>query len=141
MNILRTLDAVTGTLLNSRILQQPFLQSDIGCTDIPDYIGVIVCLIPFFDGGFLTDFRRVRQSLIPAPIQHTSFLKVTRMEHPTVASRMVSLNTQLADLFADQYLGIYKFFAVDVQTLKDRPGFPVLVDGSSADNDRARWVV
>lgn len=40
--------------------------------------------------------------------------------------------------FADYYLGIYKFFAIDVQTLKDRPGFPVLIDGSSADNDRAR---
>lgn len=47
MNVIRTLDAVNGTLLNSRTLQPPFLQSDIGCTDIPDYIGVIVCLVFF----------------------------------------------------------------------------------------------
>lgn len=47
LNIIRTLNAVDGTLLNSRTLQPPFLQSDIGCTDIPDYIGVVV-------GSFLT---------------------------------------------------------------------------------------
>ncbi|TVY18072.1 WSC domain-containing protein [Lachnellula arida] len=40
MNVIRTLDAVNGTMLNSRIVQPPFLQSDIGCTDIPDYIGI-----------------------------------------------------------------------------------------------------
>lgn len=39
MNVIRTLDAVNGTLINSRTVQPPFLQSDIGCTDIPDYIG------------------------------------------------------------------------------------------------------
>jgi iron transport multicopper oxidase len=42
MNIIRTFDAVNGTLLNQRTVQPPFLQSDIGCTDIPDYIGIIV---------------------------------------------------------------------------------------------------
>ncbi len=42
MNVIRTLDAVNGTLLNSRTVQPPFLQADIGCTDIPDYIGIIV---------------------------------------------------------------------------------------------------
>jgi iron transport multicopper oxidase len=46
MNIIRTLDAVNGTLLNSRTIQPPFLQSDIGCTDIPDYIGIIVSICP-----------------------------------------------------------------------------------------------
>jgi len=35
MNVIRTLDAVNGTLLNSRIVQPPFLQSDIGCTGKP----------------------------------------------------------------------------------------------------------
>ncbi len=42
MNVIRVVDAVNGTLLNSRTVQPPFLQSDIGCTDIPDYIGIIV---------------------------------------------------------------------------------------------------
>jgi hypothetical protein len=32
MNYIRTLDAVTGNLINSRQVQTPFLQSDIGCT-------------------------------------------------------------------------------------------------------------
>jgi iron transport multicopper oxidase len=47
MNIIRTVDAVNGTLLNSRTVQPPFLQSDIGCTDIPDYIGIIVRCVHF----------------------------------------------------------------------------------------------
>jgi iron transport multicopper oxidase len=41
MNIIRTLDAVTGVLINQRTLNPPFLQSDIGCYDIPNYIGII----------------------------------------------------------------------------------------------------
>ncbi len=41
MNIIRTVDAATGALINSRTIQPPFLQSDIGCTDIPNYIGII----------------------------------------------------------------------------------------------------
>lgn len=41
MNWIRTVDAVTGAAINQRQVQPPFLQSDIGCTDIPDYIGII----------------------------------------------------------------------------------------------------
>lgn len=41
INIIRTIDAVTGAAINSRTVQPPFLQSDIGCTDIPNYIGII----------------------------------------------------------------------------------------------------
>ncbi|CZR61108.1 related to glyoxal oxidase precursor [Phialocephala subalpina] len=40
-NWIRTLDAKTGALINSRQVHTPFLQSDIGCTDIPNYIGII----------------------------------------------------------------------------------------------------
>lgn len=40
-NIIRTVDAVTGTQINQRTVQPPFLQSDIGCTDIPGTIGII----------------------------------------------------------------------------------------------------
>lgn len=39
-NWIRTVDAVTGAPLKSRQVQPPFLQSDIGCTDIPDTIGI-----------------------------------------------------------------------------------------------------
>jgi len=40
-NWIRTLDAKTGALINSRQVNPPFLQSDIGCTDIPGTIGII----------------------------------------------------------------------------------------------------
>jgi iron transport multicopper oxidase len=61
MNMIRTLDAVNGTLLNSRTLQPPFLQSELGCGDIPDYIGVIgtpiidpaTDTVYFFSKGYL----------------------------------------------------------------------------------------
>lgn len=41
-NWIRTVDAVTGAPINARQVQPPFLQSDIGCTDMPDYIGKLV---------------------------------------------------------------------------------------------------
>ncbi|KAL8990408.1 MAG: hypothetical protein Q9169_008129, partial [Polycauliona sp. 2 TL-2023] len=40
-NWIRTVDAVTGALINARQVQPPFLQSDIGCTDMPDTIGIV----------------------------------------------------------------------------------------------------
>ncbi|PQE05793.1 wsc domain-containing protein [Rutstroemia sp. NJR-2017a BVV2] len=60
MNIIRTLDAVNGTLLNSRTIQPPFLQSDLGCTDIPDFIGIVgtpiidpsTSIVYFFSKGY-----------------------------------------------------------------------------------------
>lgn len=41
MNYIRTLDAVTGILINERLVQPPFLQSDIGCGDIQNFIRII----------------------------------------------------------------------------------------------------
>lgn len=38
-NWIRTFDAVTGAAIAARQVQPPFLQSDIGCTDMPDTIG------------------------------------------------------------------------------------------------------
>ncbi|KAL8651207.1 MAG: hypothetical protein Q9226_004803 [Calogaya cf. arnoldii] len=40
-NWIRTVDAVTGAPINARQVQPPFLQSDIGCTDMPDTIGIV----------------------------------------------------------------------------------------------------
>lgn len=40
-NWIRTLNAETGALINARQVNTPFLQADIGCTDIPNYIGII----------------------------------------------------------------------------------------------------
>ncbi|KAL8835845.1 MAG: hypothetical protein Q9170_003168 [Blastenia crenularia] len=40
-NWIRTFDAVTGAPISARQVQPPFLQSDIGCTDMPDTIGIV----------------------------------------------------------------------------------------------------
>ncbi|KAK8250723.1 hypothetical protein HDK77DRAFT_405859, partial [Phyllosticta capitalensis] len=40
-NWIRTLDAKTGAILNTRQVAPPFLQKDIPCTDIPNTIGII----------------------------------------------------------------------------------------------------
>lgn len=40
-NWIRTLDAKSGNLINSRQVHTPFLQSDMPCTDIPNFIGII----------------------------------------------------------------------------------------------------
>ncbi|KAI4192186.1 MAG: hypothetical protein LQ350_008690 [Teloschistes chrysophthalmus] len=39
-NWIRTFDAVTGAPLQARQVQAPFLVSDIGCTDMPNTIGI-----------------------------------------------------------------------------------------------------
>lgn len=36
---------------------------------------------------------------------------------------------------------VYRFYAVNINDLTDRPGFPVLIDGHNADNDPARYFV
>jgi hypothetical protein len=108
MNVIRTVDAVTGALINNRTVQPPFLQSDIGCTDIPDYIGII-------------------------------------------GTPIIDPNTDTVYFFSKGYKdgassggvanGIYKFYAVDINTLLDRPGFPVLIDGHNADSDPTRYFI
>jgi iron transport multicopper oxidase len=107
-NVIRTVDAVTGTLINQRLVQNPFLQSDIGCTDIPNYIGII-------------------------------------------GTPILDPNTDTVYFFSKGYqgnatgggvaLGVYNFFGVDINTFADRPGFPVLIDGHSADNDPTKYFV
>lgn len=42
---------------------------------------------------------------------------------------------------SNSLLGIYQFYAVDINTLADKPGFPVLIDGHYADNDHARYFI
>jgi len=120
MNIIRTVDAVNGTLLNSRTVQPPFLQSDIGCTDIPDFIGIIGT--PILDPTTNTVYFFSKGYRGGAAFGGVS----------NGAKLLFFLNT------ADNISGIYKFFAVDVLTLQDKLGFPVLIDGSFADNDNSR---
>jgi iron transport multicopper oxidase len=37
--------------------------------------------------------------------------------------------------------GIYNLFAVNINTLQDVPGFPVLIDGHNADSDPTRYFI
>ncbi|KAL9085044.1 MAG: hypothetical protein Q9165_007785 [Trypethelium subeluteriae] len=110
-NWIRTLDAKTGALINRRQVQTPFLQSDIGCTDIPNTIGI-------------------------------------------TGTPVIDPNTDIAYFYAKTYIpnfrtsgntgtfnGVYYFYAVNVNTLQDVPGFPLLVDGSVADNDPRKYFV
>jgi hypothetical protein len=62
------------------------------------------------------------------------------MEKRAVVSRMVSLLKIRARtvLINELNIGIYKFYAIDVSTLEDKPGFPVLIDGNFANNDKTR---
>ncbi|EDO03017.1 hypothetical protein SS1G_05494 [Sclerotinia sclerotiorum 1980 UF-70] len=106
MNVVRTLDAVNGTLLNSRVIQPPFLQSDLGCTDIPDFIGIIGT--PVID-----------------PSTNIVYFFSKGYKNGAASGGVVN--------------GLYKFYAVDIITLQDISGFPVLIDGNFADNDNARY--
>ncbi|KAF2452640.1 WSC domain-containing protein [Lineolata rhizophorae] len=110
-NIIRTVDARTGELINERQLDEPFLQSDIGCTDIPDTIGIVGT--PTIDPNTDTAYFYVKTYI-------ANFR--TEGEHGVVN-------------------GVYKFYAVDVKTLEDIDPFPILVDGSIADNDDRRYFV
>ncbi|KAJ8066890.1 hypothetical protein OCU04_004276 [Sclerotinia nivalis] len=106
MNVIRILDAANGTLLNSRVIQPPFLQSDLGCTDIPDFIGIIGT--PIID-----------------PSTNIVYFFSKGYKNGAASGGVVN--------------GLYKFYAVDIITLQDIPGFPVLIDGNFADNDNTRY--
>ncbi|MCJ1476788.1 hypothetical protein MMC13_005457 [Lambiella insularis] len=64
-NYIRTLNAKTGALVNSRQVHTPFLQSDIGCTDIPYNIGIIgtptidpaTDIVYFFAKTYIANYR------------------------------------------------------------------------------------
>lgn len=92
-------------------METPFLQAEIGCTDIPNTIGIIgtptidpaTDIAYFYAKTYIPNFRTAGQTGV--------------------------------------FNGVYKFYAVDVKTLQDVPGFPILVDGSAADNDPRKYFV
>ncbi|KAI9716656.1 MAG: hypothetical protein M1812_005194 [Candelaria pacifica] len=64
-NYIRTMNAKDGTPLQERQIHPPFLQSDIGCNDIPNYIGIIGTpvidpdteIAYFFSKTYIPNFR------------------------------------------------------------------------------------
>ncbi|KZF19452.1 WSC-domain-containing protein [Xylona heveae TC161] len=110
-NYIRTLNAKTGDILNVRQVQTPFLQAEIGCTDIPNYIGITGT--PVIDPNTDTAYFFVK-TYIP--------------------NFRASGNTGV-------FNGVYYFYAVNVNTLEDVEGYPILVDGSVADNDPLKYFI
>lgn len=109
-NWIRTLDAKTGALINSRQVHTPFLQSDIGCTDIPNTIGII------------------GTPVIDPTSDIAYFFAKTYIPHYWTAG------------ITGTYNGVYYFHGVNVNTLAD--AFPpILVDGTFADNDPAKYFI
>ncbi|KAH0175344.1 WSC domain-containing protein, partial [Aureobasidium melanogenum] len=104
-NYIRILNAKTGAVLNTRQVHPPFLQSDIGCTDIPNTIGII------------------GTPVIDPTTEIAYFFSKTYIPNYRVAG-----NTGVPN-------GVYYFHGVYLDTLQDVPGFPILIDGSVADND------
>ncbi|KAF7950917.1 uncharacterized protein EAE97_002469 [Botrytis byssoidea] len=110
-NYIRTLNAETGVLINSRQVHTPFLQSDIGCTDIPNYIGIIgtptidpaTDIAYFFSKTYIPNYR------VPG-------------------------NTGTAN-------GVYYFHAVNINTLLDVDSYPILIDGAIADNAPQKYFI
>jgi iron transport multicopper oxidase len=105
-NVIRTIDGINGTLVNSRTIQPPFLQSDIGCGDIPNYIGITGT--PIID-----------------PTTETVYFFSKGYKGGASGGGVLA--------------GQYAFYAVDFNTLQDKPGFPVIIDGNYADNDPTRY--
>ena len=110
-NWIRTLDAKTGALITSRQVQTPFAQSDIGCTDIPNYIGII-----------------------GTPVIEPSTDTVYFFAKSYVPNYRTAGNTGV-------FNGVYYFYAVNINTLQDEPGYPILIDGSVADNDHRKYFI
>ena len=60
---------------------------------------------------------------------------------------VIDPNTETVYFWAKRYIGAgrgyqngaYRFHAIDAVTLKEKPGFPVNLQGTPADNDNTRW--
>jgi hypothetical protein len=103
------LDAATGALIASRQVQTPFLSSDVGCSDSPNFIGITGT--PVIDPNTETVY----------------FFAKSYIPNYRAAGSTGLLN------------GVMYFYAVNIVTLKDVPGFPVLIDGTAMQNDPQRY--
>lgn len=108
-NWIRTLDAVTGAAIASRQVQAAFNASEVSCRDTANFLGVTGT--PVID-----------------PETDTAYFFVKTY----IPNYRVAGNTGLLN-------GVYYFYAVNVITLEDVPGFPVLIDGTVAQNDPLRY--
>jgi hypothetical protein len=97
--------------VNSRQVGTPFLQSDIGCNDIPGTIGITGT--PVIDPKTDTAY----------------FFSKTYIPNYRASGATGVIN------------GVYYFYAVNINTLQEVSGFPVLIDGTIAQNDNAKYFI
>lgn len=106
------MNAVSGVAINSRQVAAPFLMSDIpNCNDITSSTGITGT--PVID-----------------PATDIAYFYVKTY----IPGYRAPGNTGMEN-------GVYYFYAVDVNTLEDISGFPILLDGNSAQNDPRRYFV
>ena len=104
-NWIRVLDARTSDILYARQVQTPFMTSDVNSTEYGKTVGI-------------------------------------------TGTPVLDPTTDIVYFFAKSYIpdyrttgetgpdnGVYYFYAVDINTLEDVPGFPILVDAYSDDDD------
>jgi hypothetical protein len=61
------------------------------------------------------------------------------MVRPSSLRSVFSFNSSVFfSLLANLNPGQYKFYAVQIPSLQDVPGFPVIIDGNFANNDNTR---
>ena len=104
-NWIRTLDAKTGDVINARQVQTPFLNSDVNSTAYGKTLGI----------------------------------SGTPVVDPNTDVVYFFAKSYIADLRAEgetgTYNGVYYFYGVNVNTLEDVSGFPILLDGYESDNN------
>jgi hypothetical protein len=112
-NNIRTIDAVTGVVINSRQIATPFQMSDVGA-----------------------GCRNIR---------YTCGITGTPVIDPTTDIAYFYVKTYKPNFripgSTGKENGVYYFYAVDVKTLQDISGFPILVDGTVAQNDARRYFI
>ena len=108
-NRIRTLDAETGDTINERQVQTPFQSSDLNCTEYGKTEGIAGT--PIID---------------PATNVAYFFAKSYLSNFRTVGDR-------------GAYNGVYYLYGVDIYTLEDVPGFPILMDGYTSDNTTDKY--
>ena len=104
-NWIRTLDAETGDIVNARQVQTPFLNSDLNSTAYGETLGITGTPVVDPNTDILYFYAK-------------SYIPNLRAEGETGA-----------------YNGVYYFYGVDVNTLEDVSGFPILLDGYKSDNN------
>lgn len=109
MNWIYLIDALNGTILHSRQLSRPFLVTDLNGCND------------------ITDFVGITGTPIVDPATDTIYLFSKSYRDMSPTGPTGTLN------------GVYRVWAVSAVDLSTRAGFPVVLDGRTADNDVGKW--